>query len=42
MKPAVRGYALPSHISREPGMAQALRLCGIDEYVPSRPVSLPG
>ena len=32
MKPAVRDYALPSHISREPGMAQALRLCGIDEY----------
>lgn len=28
----VKDYALPSHISREPGMAQALRLCGIDEY----------
>ena len=32
MNPAVRDYALPSHLSREPGMAQALRLCGIDEY----------
>lgn len=30
--PGVGDYALPSHISREPGMAQALRLCGIDEY----------
>lgn len=30
--PAVRQYALPSHISREPGMSAALRLCGIDEY----------
>ncbi len=32
MDSRVRDYALPSHISREPGMAQALRLCGIDEY----------
>lgn len=32
MNPAVSGFALPSHLSREPGMAQALRLCGIDEY----------
>lgn len=32
MNPKVRDFALPSHISREPGMAQALRLCGIDEY----------
>ncbi len=31
-KPAVRAYALPSHLSREPGMCAALRLCGIDEY----------
>lgn len=30
--PAVRQYALPSHMSREPGMSAALRLCGIDEY----------
>lgn len=32
MRPAVRQYALPSHVSREPGMSAALRLCGIDEY----------
>ena len=31
-RPNVRQYALPSHISREPGMSAALRLCGIDEY----------
>lgn len=30
--PAVADMALPSHLSREPGMAAALRLCGIDEY----------
>ncbi len=32
MNPSVRAYALPSHLSREPGMSAALRLCGIDEY----------
>ncbi|WP_301860115.1 nicotinate-nucleotide--dimethylbenzimidazole phosphoribosyltransferase [uncultured Megasphaera sp.] len=32
MEPSVRQVALPSHLSREPGMAMALRLCGIDEY----------
>ena len=32
MNGAVRDMALPSHLSREPGMAAALRLCGIDEY----------
>lgn len=32
LKPAVRSYALPSHMSAEPGMAAALRLCQIDEY----------
>ncbi|OKY53246.1 nicotinate-nucleotide--dimethylbenzimidazole phosphoribosyltransferase [Megasphaera cerevisiae] len=32
LKPQVRYYALPSHMSREPGMTAALRLCGIDEY----------
>ena len=32
MQPGVRPYALPSHMSREPGMSAALRLCGIDEY----------
>lgn len=32
LQPKVQAYGLPSHISREPGMAQALRLCGIDEY----------
>lgn len=31
-KPPVSAYALPSHVSREPGMAAALRLCGMDEY----------
>lgn len=30
--PAVRSYALPSHLSREPGMSTALQLCGIDVY----------
>lgn len=30
--PSVSQYALPSHMSREPGMSAALRLCGIDEY----------
>lgn len=32
LQPAVAAAALPSHLSREPGMAAALRLCGIDEY----------
>lgn len=32
LNPAVADFALPSHVSREPGMAVALRLCGIDEY----------
>lgn len=32
MNPSVRAYALPSHLSREPGMGAALRQCGIDEY----------
>lgn len=32
IRPAVAAVALPSHLSREPGMAAALRLCGIDEY----------
>lgn len=32
MYPEVKAYALPSHMSREPGMAAALRMCGIDEY----------
>ena len=31
MNPAVAAYALPSHLSREPGMAVALRLAHIDE-----------
>lgn len=32
LNPQVADCALPSHLSREPGMAVALRLCGIDEY----------
>lgn len=32
LQPSVQFYALPSHMSREPGMAAALRLCHIDEY----------
>lgn len=32
LKPAVAAVALPSHVSRESGMAVALRICGIDEY----------
>jgi nicotinate-nucleotide--dimethylbenzimidazole phosphoribosyltransferase len=31
-KPSVRSCALPSHMSHEPGMTAALRLCHIDEY----------
>lgn len=31
MNPNVALYALPSHLSREPGMAVALRLAGLDE-----------
>ncbi len=32
LDPAVQAYALPSHLSREPGMSAALQLCGIDVY----------
>ncbi|MCH4179396.1 MAG: nicotinate-nucleotide--dimethylbenzimidazole phosphoribosyltransferase [Megasphaera sp.] len=32
LQPPVQSYALPSHLSREPGMCAALHLCGIDEY----------
>lgn len=32
LQPNVRDYALPSHLSREPGMSAALQLCGIDVY----------
>jgi nicotinate-nucleotide--dimethylbenzimidazole phosphoribosyltransferase len=32
LEPSVQSYALPSHLSREPGMAVALHMAGIDEY----------
>lgn len=32
LKKEVRAYALPSHLSREPGMSAALQVCGIDVY----------
>lgn len=32
LQPDVRDYALPSHMSKEPGMSAALRYAGFDEY----------